>query len=89
MMPMKWRKMKKFMFLIVLVMSGITLVGCNQLSQKPDQSNQAELVEQQSIDKIVESADDGVAANTALEATNQALEDLESIEFGEAPEIDL
>lgn len=80
--------MKKMTILMVLVVTGVLLAGCNQVSEQIPPANE-ETLEQDSLDQIRETGDDEAAADTALEATDQALEELDNANFGEAPGVDM
>lgn len=79
--------MKNLALVFLMVLMPLLVAGCQQVPSGGTQSNETEM-NQEMVQEISTAEDDVTAADAALDATEQALDELESIDFGEAPAVE-
>ena len=80
--------MKKICLIFLLAISSLAFVGCSKTPDRTIPPSYDQTMDQQTVDEIKGTASDTQATDTALDATDQAIDDLNNVDFGEAPAVE-
>lgn len=80
--------MKILCLTVIFLLTPLLFAGCNQNPDRTIPPSYDETLDQQVMEEITQAESDVEAADIALEATDQAIEEIDVLEFGEAPDVE-